>query len=53
MAGEDVVQALLLDQVERHVERLEERDRRGERRVALALGLGRLDPIEVVAATGT
>ncbi len=52
VAGEDVLEALLLDHVERDVEAQEQRHGRRERAVALALALGGLVPVEVVAAVG-
>ena len=50
VAGEDVLQALLEDHVERDVEADEQRDGGREGGVALALGLEVLGPVEVVAA---
>ena len=50
VAGEDVVQALLLDQAERDVEPEEQRHGGRERARALALALGGAAPVEVVAA---
>ena len=52
VAGEDVLQALLEDHVERDVEAEEQRHGGREGRVALALGLEVLAPVEVVAAAG-
>src|SRR4051795_3903378 len=52
VAGEDVLQPLLLDHVERDVEAEEQRHRGRERGVARALGLEVLAPVEVVAAPG-
>src|SRR3954451_16285412 len=50
VAGEDVLQPLLEDHVERDVEAEEERHGGRERGVASALGLEVLGPVEVVAA---
>ena len=50
VAGEDVLDALLLDHVERDVEAEEQADGRRERAVALALALRGLAPVEEVAA---
>jgi hypothetical protein len=50
VAGPDVLQALVLDQLQRDVEAEEQRHGRRERARALGLALGRLAPVEVVAA---
>src|SRR5215212_4689571 len=54
VAREDLVESLLLDEVEGDVERHEQGDGRRERAVRriLALTLGGLAPVEVVAAAG-
>src|SRR5215210_9337759 len=53
VAGQDVLDALLADHVERDVEAEEQRHGGREGAVALGLRLGRLAPVEVVAARGT
>ena len=53
VAGEDPLEALVEDQVERDVEPEDERHRRGERAVALALAGGGPRPVEVVAPAGS